>query len=116
MIDLAPKDENVEYRLIKDGTIPVEDTSIDVVWICQVLGGIINETELSDTINEINRILKKNGLVFLVENTSEKKDQEHWKYRSIQTYLSLFNFVELQHVSDYFEFNERISMMAGRKR
>jgi len=100
---------------MKEGVIPVEDESMDVVWICLVLGGIIDDSVLRFTIDEINRVLKKDGLVFLVENTSEKKDGDYWKFRSVQTYQKLFSFVELRHLSDYFDLGERISIMTGRK-
>ena len=116
LLDLAPKDERVEYKLIKDGTIPLKNASVDIVWTCQVLDCIVNDSELHNAINEIKRVLKRGGLVFLVENTSEKKEQEYGKFRSIQTYQRLFNFVKLRHISDYFEFGDRISIMAGRRR
>lgn len=115
MIDLAPRGENVEYILI-DNNIAVKDESIDIVWICLVLGGIKDELELKNSVKEIKRILKKNGLIFLVENTSEKKDKNYWKYRSVKMYQTLFYFADLKHLSDYLDKGERISVMAGRKR
>lgn len=115
LIDLAPKNGNVEYGLMEEGIIPVKTDSIDVIWICLVLGGITDDSMLRITIDQINRVLKKDGLVFLVENTSEKKDGNYWKFRSVQTYQALFNFVELNHLSDYFDLGERISIMAGRR-
>jgi ubiquinone/menaquinone biosynthesis C-methylase UbiE len=116
LIDLAPKDDkSVEYRVIKKDIIPIEDNSIDVVWICLVLGGITDKNTLYKAVNEIKRVLKKDGLLFLVENTSEKKDTEHWKFRSVQEYQTLFKFIQLEHISDYFDLDERISIMAGNK-
>lgn len=114
LIDLAPKNENVDYILIQAGTIPVKTASIDIIWICLVLGGITDETALYNTINEIDRVLKE-GLVFLVENTTEKKDGYYWKFRSVRAYQTLFKFVELKHISDYFDLGERISIMTGRR-
>lgn len=114
-IDMAPKNANVEYRLMKEGVIPVDDSSINVVWICLVLGGIIKELVLQNIVSEVNRILKNGGLIMLIENTSDKKDGEYWKFRSIAYYQSLFDFAELKHFSDYYDFGERISIMAGRK-
>jgi ubiquinone/menaquinone biosynthesis C-methylase UbiE len=115
LIDLAPKHEKVEYRLIQNGTIPVQRESIDIVWICLVLGGIVDQNQLLNTLSEINRIMKTDGLVFLIENTTNKKDNWHWNYRSVQTYQGLFDFVELKHLSDYIDLGERITIMSGRK-
>lgn len=115
LIDLAPSNENVEWRVMTEGIIPVEDDSIDLAWICLVLGGIIDDRTLSATLSEIDRVLKKGGLIFLAENTSDKKDGDYWKFRSIQTYQTLFGFSAIRHLSDYFDKGERISIMAGRK-
>lgn len=115
LIDLAPKNENVEYRLMKEGVIPVNDASMDVVWICLVLGGITDDDLLRSTMFEIKRVSKMDGLIFLVENTSEKKSGDYWKFRPVKTYQTLFDFIELKHISDYFDLGERISIMAGRK-
>ena len=37
-LDIAPRHSSVEYRLMKKGVIPVVDESVDIVWICLVLG------------------------------------------------------------------------------
>jgi SAM-dependent methyltransferase len=114
-IDMAPRSGNVTYRLMKESVIPLDENSVDVVWICLVLGGIINERVLRNVVSEVNRILKNGGLIMLIENTSEKKDQEYWKFRSVAFYQSLFEFAKLKHFSDYYDLGERISIMAGRK-
>jgi len=115
LLDLAPQYPDVEYRVMKQARIPVETGSIDAVWICIVLGGIVAEKVLQKSIAEIDRVLKKQGLVFLVENTSRQPDTLHWKYRSVEMYQRLFKFVKLKHISDYFDLDERMSIMAGRK-
>src|SRR6185312_8927298 len=40
LLDLAPAHRGVEYRRMKVGRIPAATGSIDLVWICLVLGGI----------------------------------------------------------------------------
>jgi ubiquinone/menaquinone biosynthesis C-methylase UbiE len=114
-IAMAPKCESVEYRLMKEGIIPVPDRQIDVAWICLVLGGIIKRPILVKTVLEVDRVLKEKGLVLLVENTSVAKDGVYWKFRPIQFYQNLFKFAHLRHLSDYYDLDERISIMAGRK-
>jgi SAM-dependent methyltransferase len=114
-IDMAPRSGNVTYRLMKESVIPLDENSVDAVWICLVLGGIIKERFLRNIVSEVNRVLKNGGLIMLIENTSEKKDGEYWKFRSLAFYRSLFDFAELKHFSDYYDLGERISIMAGRK-
>lgn len=114
-LDMAPKQGGVEYRLMEESVIPVVDKSIDIVWICLVLGGIIDQCVLQKITSEVERVLKDEGLVVLIENTTDIKDAEYWKFRSVEVYQSLFFFTKLKHLSDYFDLNERISIMVGRK-
>ena len=114
-LDMAPTHENVEYRLMKESIIPVADESVDVVWICLVLGGIIKERVLGNIVSEVDRILRHGGIIALIENTTDTRDGEYWKFRSVEFYQSLFGFAEFRHVSDYYDLNERISIMVGRK-
>ncbi len=114
-LKMAPKHKDVEYRLMKKNAIPAIDGSIDVIWICLVLGGIIDKHALEDVISETDRILKNGGIITLIENTTDTTDREHWKYRPIEFYQSLFSFSKLDHVSDYYDLGERISILVGRK-
>ena len=43
LLDLAPRAPRVDYRLMAEGRLPVESGSADVVWICLVLGCILDE-------------------------------------------------------------------------
>lgn len=114
-LEMAPRGGNVEYRLMKEIIIPLADESIDVVWVCLVLGGIIKERVLRNIVSEVDRVLKPGGLIVLIENTTDAKDGEYWKFRSVEFYQYLFGFAELKHFSDYYDLGERISVMAGRK-
>ncbi len=112
---MAPKHENVEYRLIEENVIPVSDESIDIVWICLVLGGITEKHALNNVVVEVDRVLKNGGLITLIENTTDVKDGEYWKFRSVEFYQSLFGFAKMEHFSDYYDLGERISIIGGRK-
>ena len=114
-LDMAPKQKNVQYKLMEESSIPVIDNSIDVVWICLVLGGIIEKHVLQEIVSEVDRILKDGGLIALIENTTDINDGKYWKFRSVEFYQSLFGFAELKHQSDYYDLGERISIMVGRK-
>ena len=108
----APTSPTVRYRCVRSTSLPFRDNSIDVIFCCLVMGGIAKPER---TVCEFSRVLRPAGLMFLVENTSEKQDGEFWKYRSVECYLALFSFVKLVHLHDYFDIGERISIMAGRK-
>jgi len=116
LLTLAPKNPDVEYRIMQEGDIPVETASIDVVWVCLVLSIIVDEKVLQSTIDEIDRVLKQDGLLFLVANTTAgKQDLEYIKFRSVQKYQECFNFLNLRHISDYSDLGQRISIMAGKR-
>jgi SAM-dependent methyltransferase len=117
LIDLASLSQNkcVEYRIMNEGIIPLETATVDIVWICLVLGGITDCGVLQRTRDEIDRVLKSNGLLFLVENTSEKDNAGYWKFRSVREYRDLLRPFDLDVLSEYWDIGERISIMAGRR-
>ena len=114
LLELAPRHPDVEYRLLKDNVIPLHDNSMDVVWSCLVMGGIAGST-LGQTVSELGRVLNAGGLLFIVENTSNKSDSEAWRCRSVDQYREMFPFAALVHMHDYVDLGETISVMAGRK-
>ncbi len=77
--------------------------------------GQSEDTAFHKTLAEINRVLRKDGLLFLVENTTVKSNGGHWVFRSTDEYIDMFPFMKLVHLHDYFDLGERISIMAGRK-
>ena len=97
---------------MSEGHIPLDSSSVDLVWICLVLGGIHGST-LGDTIAEVRRVLRPGGLVFLVENTNEGGGDSFWAFRSVADYQRLFLPVALDHVHDYWDLGERISVLTG---
>ena len=115
LIALAPSHPNVEYRLLKRGTIPAADHEFDIVWICLVLIGITDEHALTRAIAEIRRVLRPGGLVFLVENTHQRGNLPHHIYRPIEFYTRAFPSIPLRHESNYYDLGERISVFVGRK-
>ena len=115
LLDLAPPHDGVRYRLLT-GPIPAEDESVDVVWICLVLGSVIDDRALGGAVAEISRVLKAGGLLFIAENTSEEPDRRHVKFRSDAQYRALFPAIDLDAVGGYEDAGERISILAGRKR
>jgi ubiquinone/menaquinone biosynthesis C-methylase UbiE len=114
LLAMAPRMDWVEYQLMEEGRIPISDEHFDVVWVCLVLGGISGDL-LTKTAQEIKRVLKPGGLLFLVENTSEVADEKHWAYRQVPQYAGTFSFLKLVLLHEYYDLGERISLMSGRK-
>jgi ubiquinone/menaquinone biosynthesis C-methylase UbiE len=100
---------------MEGGRIPADDSSMDVVWICLVLMCITDERALRRSIAEIDRVVRPDGLLFLVENTESRENLRHLSYRSVEEYQSLFTFAKLEHAGDYHDLGERISILTGRK-
>ncbi len=115
LLNLAPPGPGVTYRTMTEGVIPLEDTSVDVVWCCLVLGGLKDGVLLA-SIREIQRVLRPGGLLFLVENTQDKPDGPNWRFRSRRAYASFFASIPLIEVAcTYYDAGEENSVMAGRK-
>jgi ubiquinone/menaquinone biosynthesis C-methylase UbiE len=115
LLDLAPNSPDVTYKKIHKNIIPLEESSVDIVWCCLVLGGI-DDKNLVVSINEISRVLRPFGLLFLIENTAEKQNTQIWHFRSVKEYQAIFPFADLHHLYDYYDFDERISIIAGRRK
>ncbi len=113
LLELAPADSQVEYRLLRHGRIPLADQSVDVLWICLVLG-VIRGRKLRATLRELKRVVATGGLVFLVENTTAKPSLKRIEFRSVAEYSKLVDFAQLQHLHDYEDLGETISVLAGR--
>jgi hypothetical protein len=70
---------------------------------------------LQNEISEIGRVLKLGGLLFLIENTSNKTNGEYWHFRSPEAYCQLIKFAPLKVLSNYEDLGETITVMCGRK-
>ena len=114
-LDAAPLDPRVDYRLMTEGRLDLPDGSADVVWVCLVLGAIDGAT-LARSVAEITRVLAPGGLLFLVENTMAGAESAYWTFRSVGQYQAMFPAVALEHLHDYRDRGEEISVLAGRKR
>jgi SAM-dependent methyltransferase len=115
LLQLAPRRPDVAYRVMSPGRIPLEDADADVVWICLVLGGVTDPALLEQTIAEIERVLRPNGVLLLAECTNSKPDATYWHYRSIEEYQRMFKSVELIDRGHYMELDNRVSVLVGRR-
>jgi len=114
LISCAPPDKDTDYLVMEEGTVPLPNESVDVIWCCLVLGGI-KGIVLDRTLREMQRVLKWNGVLFLVENTAEEMSVEHWAFRQFNEYKELCRFAPLERLHDYEDLGQRITVMAGRK-
>jgi len=115
LLELAPFHPDVSYQKTDKNIIPAPDNTFDIIWISFVLGGIVNKRDFNKTLKELDRVLNKNGLLFLVENTSDQKNALHWKYYTKDHYIRLFQHLNLVHVHDFIHGNEQFSIFTGRK-
>jgi SAM-dependent methyltransferase len=114
LLELAPAGETVSYRRIEDGRIPLADGSVDVVWVALVLCMIPDGPPLRRAADEIRRVLRPGGLLFVVENTAEHEDRPHINFRSPEEYAALLAPVDLTPIGAYEDLGERITVLAGR--
>jgi SAM-dependent methyltransferase len=115
LIRIAPLADNVSYRVMADSGIPAYDLKFDVIWVCLVLG-VIPEPAIKAKAEALEQLLSPGGLLFLVENTSQKPDLDYMFFRSVSQYQAMFPSVALQALSSYSDVGEEISILAGRKR
>lgn len=115
LIELAPKNEKVEYICSLQKDLKLQDKSADVIFISLVLGGIVNKEELKNTIEELKRISCDDALFFVAENTAKCKNSDYWHFREQKEYLKMFDFANLKLENTYEDLGEEISIFAGRK-
>jgi ubiquinone/menaquinone biosynthesis C-methylase UbiE len=114
LIALAPPAPDVTYHVSHGAQLPLPSRSVDVVWSCLVLSSITHPAALHEAVTEIERVLKPGGLLFLVDNTTAGSPRRHLRFRSISEYAELFPATRLEHLGDYEDLGERISVLVGR--
>jgi ubiquinone/menaquinone biosynthesis C-methylase UbiE len=112
LLEKAKTSKEVSYKLMTSNDIPLPSNSVDIVWIFSVLGGVRN---LKKTADEISRVLKTNGLLFLTEST-DGKSSFFWKSRSIAAYQQSFPKIPIRPIGKLTDFGDTMTVIAGRKR
>lgn len=79
----------VEFRLIKSSSLPFEDSECDLVYCISVLEHI---EDFENTVREISRILKNEGLLYLTIDLDLQGNSEIGvtRYQSLVAYLRKF--------------------------
>jgi SAM-dependent methyltransferase len=89
----------------------------DLAWIMSVFGGI-EESQLAETAQGIERSIKPGGLLFLAEDTSSDDTNSFWNFRPESVYTALFadRGIALRKVGGYRDAaHHYISILAGQK-
>ncbi|MEM1108172.1 MAG: class I SAM-dependent methyltransferase [Planctomycetota bacterium] len=115
LVESAPVSNRVDYVWMDSHEIPLQEGVIDLVFVFGVLGAIPDD-QLTKTINELERVRDPDGQLILVENTTTAPNAPHWFFRSVDDYLGLFSHLNLQHLGDYEEFGETMSIFSGPRR
>jgi ubiquinone/menaquinone biosynthesis C-methylase UbiE len=115
MLAMAPKNTRVEYLEGSATSLPFPESTFDLVWACLVLGAVRGE-DLHAACGEILRVSRPGGLLFLVENTTNRSDGPSWAFRSSAEYMALLPRFDLRVLSGYLDLGESITVMAGRRR
>jgi ubiquinone/menaquinone biosynthesis C-methylase UbiE len=116
LIDLAPRaDPRIRFLVLDEGTLPLPDEHVDVIWICLVLAAIVDLDVLLQTVAELDRVLRPGGLLFVAELTERKPDAPYIRFRSVDEYRTILGFADLTVRGTFRERGERVTVLAGRK-
>lgn len=119
LLALAVPHPDVEYRAMDEGVLPLRDGEVDVVFTSLVLGGIPADA-LERTVDEIRRVLRPGGLVFLSESVSRETvpahpadHREHWSSRTVDDYRVLVPWAGLRETGRFDDAGDAISVLVG---
>jgi methionyl-tRNA formyltransferase/SAM-dependent methyltransferase len=115
LISLTTPHDCVEFRVVQPILLPFPDAHFDIVFVNLVFGGILDAGDLAAAALELQRVLKPGGFLLIAENTTLVRDVSHWRYRSAEHYIQLFEFIHLSVVSSYLDAGETISVLVGHK-
>jgi SAM-dependent methyltransferase len=122
LLNLAEKERrspDVDYRVYRDGVVPLEDGEVDAVWCCMVLSTVLDEAMLAHTVGELRRVLRSGGLMFLVDNTAGPAHRPvvrspYSMSRTVEEYTRAFaSWVQLREVGAYVDLGETNSVLQG---
>lgn len=113
----------VDFELYENGQINLKDETVDIVWACMVLSTILDVSGgmFEHTVNELRRVLRPGGLMFLVDNTSGPPHRPIVRSpysisRTIPEYEAAFSWCDLRAVGGYEDLGEINTVFHGRKR
>ena len=114
LISLNKPSNQVKFELLSGFKLTIEDSSIDLLFICLVLGAV-DGCNLKVVISELERVLRPGGQIMLIENTNANGSSGKWVIRTANDYKDLFKFASLTQKSTYLDCGEEISIFRGTK-
>ena len=109
----------VAFLVLKGVRLPCADNSMDLVWVCMVLSAFVDDALFAETIQELGRVLRVGGLLFIVTTTVEKGEvsKGRWaKHRTVDELKTAFAKVApLTVIGSYTDLKDKDSVLAGRK-
>lgn len=93
-INLYP---HLHFELIEKGKIKCSENTFDAIILLAVLTCIINNGEQIELLNEIKRILKPNGIIYVNDfllNTDERNIKRYEAYKSKYKIYGIFELPE----------------------
>lgn len=102
---------NVEFMCCSAENIPLEDNSIDVIISTWVLGTILEIDRRNKVLDEMKRVLKRGGNIYLVENDIGGEFEEiRNRYPNIERtkqyneWIESNDFIQFNKLKTYFKF------------
>lgn len=102
---------NSEFICSNLSKIPLEDNTVDLIISSWVLGTITDLEERNNVLNELKRVLKKNGHIILVENAENSefeiirgRDKDN-RTKSYNDWILDNGFILDEAINTYFKFN-----------
>lgn len=103
--------KNVKLIKVDEDKIPMESESVDIVFANWVIGSIHDLDIRKSVINEIKRIVKEHGLIYLIENDAGNEFKEiiegeygDEKTRIKHEWLKKAGFKKIKKIKTHFEF------------
>ena len=86
---------NIEFRLMKDSKIDLPDNSVDSVILLAVLTCIIDDKEQENLIQEIHRVLKNDGVIYINDFLLNNDERNLNRYKEFKDKYNKYGIFEL---------------------
>jgi ubiquinone/menaquinone biosynthesis C-methylase UbiE len=93
--------------------LPFAGQSFGLIWCCLVLGAL-DEDEAREAAAEMTRVLRPDGMIALVDNTTPGTGSSHYRFRTTGDYAALLPSLETSVVASYTDLGETMTMMIAR--
>lgn len=108
MIERAKKENpSMNYAVVKNNKLHFEDNSFDAVLLLAVLTCIINNKEQEMMINEIERVLKPNGVIYINDFLINNDDRNFKRYNKFKDKYNCYGVFELDEGAILRHFDEK---------